>query len=84
MTFTADHLTSLRQEITALSNMNVLFSHTSEHSPVEQTASDVRVSRLLQIKQELSDMRNSPAQPAVWWDKHRTKSQTHAKLFPTS
>jgi len=31
-------------------------------------ASDVRVSRLLQIKQELSKMRDCPPEPRVWWD----------------
>jgi hypothetical protein len=42
------------------------------HNAVEQTASDVRASRLLQIKQELSKMRDCPPEPRVWWDRVRT------------
>jgi len=34
---------------------------------VERTASDVRESRLVQIKQELSKMLNRPDDTAVWW-----------------
>jgi len=48
--------------------MNVLYAQQSVHSGVEQTASDVRGSRLLQIKQELSKMRDCPPKPTVWWD----------------
>jgi hypothetical protein len=74
MDYLAPHLISLRQEITDLRNMNVLYSQESVHSAVEQTASDVRASRLLQIKQELSKMRDFPPEPRVWWDKvHKPK-----------
>jgi hypothetical protein len=69
MPYLAERLSSLRQEITDLQNMNVLYAKRSEHSPVERTASDVRGSRLLQIKQELSKMRNRPDDSAVWWGK---------------
>ena len=68
MDYLSQHLTSLRQEITDLRNMNVLYSQQSVHGAVEQTASDVRASRLLQIKQELSKMRDCPPKPTVWWD----------------
>jgi hypothetical protein len=71
MDYLSSHLASLRQEITDLRNMYVLYSQQSAHSAVEQTASDVRASRLLQIKQELSKMRDCPPQPKVWWDKVR-------------
>jgi hypothetical protein len=71
MPYLSEHLSSLRQEITDLSNMNVLYAKRGEHTPVEQTASDVRGSRLLQIKQELSKMRNRPDDSAVWWGKSR-------------
>jgi hypothetical protein len=71
MPYLSEHLSSLRQEITDLSNMNVLYAKRGEHSPVERTASDVRGSRLLQIKQELSKMRNRPDDSAVWWGKSR-------------
>ena len=49
--------------------MNVLYAQLSVHNAVEQTASDVRASRLLQIKQELSKMRDCPPESRVWWDK---------------
>jgi len=71
MPYLSEHLSSLRQEITDLRNLNVLYLQRSEHSPVERTASDVRGSRLLQIKQELSKMRNRPDDSAVWWGKSR-------------
>ena len=71
MDYFSSHLTSLRKEISDLRDLNVLYLQQAEHSPVEQTASDVRSSRLLQIKRELSEMRNSPPDPMVWWDKVR-------------
>jgi hypothetical protein len=63
------HLASLRQETAELRNINVLYAKQSVHNAVEQTASDVRASRLLQIKQELSKMRDCPPELRVWWDK---------------
>jgi hypothetical protein len=71
MDYLSPHLTSLRKEIIDLRNMNVLYAQQSTHSAVEQTASDVRASRLLQIKQELSKMRDCPPESGVWWDKVR-------------
>jgi hypothetical protein len=71
MDYLSLHLASLRQEIIDLRNMNVLYSQQSVHSAIEQTASDVRASRLLQIKQELSKIRDCPPEPMVWWDKVR-------------
>lgn len=65
------HLASLRQEINDLRNLNLLYLQKAEHSLVEQTASDVRSIRLLQIKRELSNMRDCPPDPKVWWDKVR-------------
>jgi hypothetical protein len=72
MDYLSPHVASLRQEITHLRNMNVLYSQQSVHSALEQAASDVRANRLLQIKEELSKMRDCPAEPMVWWDKART------------
>jgi hypothetical protein len=72
MDYLSPHLASLRQEITDLRNMNVLYSQQSVHNAVERTASDARASRLLQIKQELSQMRDFPPEPRVWWDKVHT------------
>jgi len=71
MDYLSPHLASLRKEIIDLRNMNVLYSQQIVHSAVEQTASDVRANRLLQIKQELSKMRDCPPEPSVWWDKVR-------------
>jgi hypothetical protein len=71
MNYLSSHLSSLRQEITELRNMNVLYAQQSVHNAVEQTASDVRTSRLLQIKHELSKMQDCPPEPRVWWDKVR-------------
>jgi hypothetical protein len=69
MPYLAERLSSLRHEITDLQSLNVLYSQQSQHSPVERTASGVRESRLVQIKQELSKMRNRPDDSAVWWGK---------------
>lgn len=71
MDLTGDRINSLRQEITDLTHMNTLFSRSSEHSVVELTASKARASRLLEIKEELTTMRNVPARASVWWDKQR-------------
>jgi hypothetical protein len=73
MDYFSSHLISLRQEISGLRDLNVLYLQGAEHSPVERTASDVRCSRLLQIKRELSGMRNCPPDPKVWWDKVRKR-----------
>ena len=62
-----------RREITDLRNTNVLYAQQSLHNAVEQTASDVRASRLLQIKQESSMMRDCPPEPRVWWDNRKPK-----------
>jgi hypothetical protein len=72
MPYLAEHLSSLRHEITDLQNRNVLYSQQSQHSPGERTASGARESRLVQIKQELSKMRNRPDDSAVWWGKSST------------
>ena len=71
MPYLAEHLSSLRHEITDLRNMNVLYAQQSQHSLGERTAAGVRESRLVQIKQELAKMRNRPDDSAVWWGKSR-------------
>ena len=53
----------------------VLYAQQIVHDAVEQTASDLRASRLLQIKQELSKMRDCPPEPGVWWDKVRRQKR---------
>jgi hypothetical protein len=77
MTYIAEHLSSLRQEITDLRNMNARYSAKSEHGPLDQSALEVRTTRLLQIKRELSNMLERPTDPKVWWEKLR-------KPIPTS
>jgi hypothetical protein len=69
MSYITEHLSGLRQEITNLQNMNVVYLQRNQHSPVERAESEVRGSRLLQIKNELSKMRNRPDDSAVWWAK---------------
>ena len=72
MTHIPERLTSLRQEITDLRNMNAIYSQRRAHSPIEQSAAEVRAGRLLQIKQELSKMLSRPDEvPSVWWDNAR-------------
>ena len=71
MDYLSSHLASLRQEITELRITNAAYTQQSVHNAVEQTASDVRANRLLQIKQELSKMRDYPPESRVWWDKGR-------------
>jgi hypothetical protein len=71
MDYLSQHLTSLRQEITDLRESNLRYSQQLDHSPVEETALEVRENRLLQIKQELSDMKNCPPARTVWWERIR-------------
>jgi len=75
MPFLSEHLSSLRHEITNLRSMNVLYLQQSQHTPLERTAAEVRESRLVQIKQELSKMRNRPDDTAVWWAKSGAPNQ---------
>ncbi len=71
MTYIPERLTSLRQEITDLRNMNAIYAQRRAHSPIEQSAAEVRAGRLLQIKQELSKMLRPDEVPSVWWDNAR-------------
>jgi len=71
MDYLASHLSSLRQEIRDLKDLNLLYSQQGEHSSVERTASSERSIRLLEIKRELSDLRDCPPDPKIWWDKVR-------------
>ena len=71
MTYISEHLSSLRQEITDLRNMNARYSAKSEHGPLDQSAMETRTTRLLQIKKELATMLDRPGDPKVWWEKFR-------------
>jgi hypothetical protein len=64
-----EHLTSLRQEITDLRNMNARSGNRSADSQIDQSAVEMRANRLLEIKKELSQMLNRPEDPRVWWEK---------------
>jgi hypothetical protein len=69
MPYLTEHLFSLRQEIADLQNMNARYSNRSAHSPLEQSALEMRTARLLQIKKELAHMLDRPHDPKVWWEK---------------
>ena len=71
MTYISEHLTSLRQEITALRASNALVKKNGPHSEHDQTALELRTNRLREIKQELSRMLNRPDDPKVWWERFR-------------
>jgi hypothetical protein len=64
-----EHLTSLRQEITDLRNMNARSAVRTSDSQIDQSAVEMRANRLLEIKKELSQMLNRPEDPRVWWEK---------------
>ncbi len=71
MPYISEHLSSLRQEITILRNMNARYSEQGEHSPMDQSALELRTNRLLEIKQELSKILDHPRDSRVWWEKLR-------------
>ncbi len=66
-----EHLSGLRQEINDLQSMNVRYAGKRVHSEVEQTALELRTTRLREIKQELSKMLDRPQDSRVWWEKSR-------------
>ncbi len=69
VTYLADHLSSLRQEIARLQNMNTHYANKTEHSPLDNSALELRTVRLLQIKKELANLLVRPNDPKVWWEK---------------
>ena len=69
VTYLADHLSSLRQEIARLQNMNTHYANKTEHSPLDSSALELRTVRLLQIKKELANLLVRPNDPKVWWEK---------------
>ena len=69
MTYLMEHLCSLRQEIADLQKMNARYSNRIEHSPLDQSALEMRAARLLQIKKELARMLDRPDDPKVWWER---------------
>jgi len=73
----SEHLTSLRQEITDLRNLNAQCSEKIDHTALDQSALELRTNRLREIKLELSKMLNPPTDPKVWWDGRRSPNPTH-------
>ena len=75
MPYITEHLSSLRQEIADLRNLNARISEKGAHSAVDQTALELRTTRLREIKQELSKILNRPEDPKVWWERSRRQQQ---------
>ena len=71
MPYLSQHLSNLRREITTLRDMHARYSEKSEHSPLDQSALELRASRLAAIKQELAKILDRPGDPGVWWEKFR-------------
>jgi hypothetical protein len=71
MPYISEHLSSLRQEIADLRNLNARASEKGDHSALDQTALQLRANRLREIKQELSKMLDHPDDPTVWWQRSR-------------
>jgi hypothetical protein len=74
MPYISEHLSSLRQEIISLRNANTLVTKNGRPTEHEQTALELRTTRLREIKQELSKMLNQPDDPKVWWERFRKTS----------
>lgn len=71
MPYISEHLTSLRQEIADLRNLNTRLTEKGDHTALDQTALELRANRLREIKQELSQMLNRPSDPKAWWERTR-------------
>jgi len=71
MPYIQEHLSSLRQEIADLRNLNARFAEKRGHTELDQTALELRTNRLREIKQELSKMLSHPDDPKVWWERSR-------------
>jgi hypothetical protein len=75
MPYITEHLSSLRQEIADLRNLNARFAEKGGNNPLDQTALELRTNRLREIKQELASMLNRPEDPKVWWERSRRQQQ---------
>ena len=75
MPYISEHLSSLRQEIADLRDLNARLSEKGGHTAVDQTALELRTTRLREIKQELSKILNRPDDPKVWWERSRRPQQ---------
>jgi hypothetical protein len=72
MNVISQRLNELRQEITDLRSMNIRYSQGTGHSALEKSAYELRTHRLLQIKEELSNMQNPVGGREVWWERARS------------
>ena len=75
MPYISERLSSLRQEIADLRNLNARFAEKGGHNALDQTALELRTNRLREIKQELSKILNRPDDPKVWWERSRRPQQ---------
>jgi hypothetical protein len=75
MPYISERLSSLRQEIADLRDLNARLSEKSGHNAVDQTALELRTNRLREIKVELSKILNRPDDPKVWWERSRRPQQ---------
>ena len=71
MAYIKEHLTSLRQEIADLRNLNARTMGRAGHTELDQTALELRTNRLREIKRELAQMLDRPDDPKVWWERSR-------------
>jgi hypothetical protein len=71
MPYIAEHLSSLRREINDLRKLNTRFAEKGVHTESDQTALELRTSRLREIKEELSKMLDRPDDPKIWWERAR-------------
>jgi hypothetical protein len=75
MPYITERLSSLRQEIADLRNLNARFTEKGGgHNALDQTALELRTVRLREIKQELSKILNRPDDPKVWWERSRRQA----------
>lgn len=75
MPYILEHLTSLRQEITDLRNMNARNMGRGSDHEIDRSAVEMRANRLAEIKRELSQMLNRPEDPKVWWEKGQRRDR---------
>jgi len=66
MVLTSERLSNLRREITALRTLNASFFEKKTHTQTDRSAAELRAHRLLEIKEELSELLSKP-DSAAWW-----------------
>jgi hypothetical protein len=69
MPYITEHLSGLRQEINDLQTMNLRYAGKRVRTEIDQTALELRTTRLREIKQELAQMLDRPQDSKVWWEK---------------